>query len=346
MKNVEFEQYFRKSAIDIDKALQRRLRAWVSTSNKITPSFSPFAKKFIDACDGGKRIRGSLILLGYKIAGKKKCSDILSAAVAYEIFQTAILAHDDIIDKSPTRRGRPSLHTTLGSDHLATSYAICLGDVGFFLAYQILNELNCDTKLKNLALSNFSDTMLNTTIGEILDIKLSAEKTKDEQDTLTMLDLKTAWYTVVGPLQLGAILGGADKKLLKNIKEFGKNLGIAFQIQDDILGTFGDPTKTGKSVDSDIKEGKSTILISHALSHANNADKKILTQAYGSQSITDDEIQIVRDIMVRTGSLKYAELSLEKLSKSAIKLIPKLTKKAEFKNLLNGLVDYIVKRNY
>lgn len=345
MINLEFEEYFKKSADTINNALSERLTTWNTETKNTVPTFEKFAQIFTEACDGGKRIRGFLVLLGYEIAGRKTCKNILSAAVAYEIFQTAILAHDDIIDQSPTRRGRPTLHTALGADQTATSYAICLGDVGFFLAYQILNELDCEAEFKNAALKIFSDTVLNTAIGEILDIKLSTEKDKKEEDTLTMLDLKTAWYTIIGPLQLGAIIGGADEKLLAEIQQFGKNLGTAFQIQDDLLGTFGDENTIGKSSTSDIKEGKSTLLITHALLHSNDEDKQFLVNNYGLKSISEVDIQQIRDIFTRAGSREYAQTRLDEFSTSAISFIPKLSEDSKLNKIISNLVQYITKRH-
>ncbi|MBU1032123.1 polyprenyl synthetase family protein, partial [Patescibacteria group bacterium] len=160
-------------------------------------------------------------------ASLKTDSSIIRVAAAYEIFHTAILAHDDIIDKSPERRGQQSLYQALGGDHRGISLAITLADAGFFLATKIISEADFPEKRKNEALKYFSSIMLNTAMGQILDI--------EKGDPLTVAKYKTAKYTVSGPLVLGAILAGARLDKLTQLDQFGEAVGIAFQIQDDIL---------------------------------------------------------------------------------------------------------------
>lgn len=217
---MKFEGFLKKEAKVIEDNLKRELQSFKKTikDKKLVSLFD----QFVLSCSGGKRIRGVLVKIGYEIAGGKGSLEIYKAACAFEIFQTAILAHDDIIDQSPMRRGRPSLYKSVG-----TSQAITLADIGFFLA----NTLITDAK----ALNFFNRAMVNTGLGQLLDINNS--------HSIQAYELKTAWYTFIAPLSLGAILGGADEKLLKDLEVFGKNLGVAYQIQDDILD--GNPVKTG-----------------------------------------------------------------------------------------------------
>lgn len=190
----------------------------------ISPDLASLFDEFIKANKGGKKIRGFLVRLGYELAGGRDKESILTPAAAYEIFHTSILAHDDIIDQSPTRRGRPSLYKSVGVEQ-----AITLADAGFFLAMKIISESKFEEKLKNEALKMFSKTMIDTAIGQMLDIA--------HGDPQTVALLKTARYTIAGPLILGAILAGLGptSPRLRRVWEFGENLGIAFQIRDDIL---------------------------------------------------------------------------------------------------------------
>ncbi|MBI3109469.1 polyprenyl synthetase family protein [Candidatus Daviesbacteria bacterium] len=205
----------------MDKELDRLLNEWKGYAGKINPNLLPLINKFILSCKGGKRLRGKLVVLGYQLA-KQGEKEILKVAAAYEIMHSAILAHDDIIDQSPLRRGRPSLHKSVGVEQ-----AITLADLGFFLAIKIIAESKFEDKLKIKALGMFSKIMVDTAIGQMLDIQ--------KGDSLTIRKLKTAQYTVAGPLQLGAVLGGAKRNLLDQLDKFGENLGVAFQIRDDIL---------------------------------------------------------------------------------------------------------------
>lgn len=203
---------------------------------KISPNLLTLFEYFIAANKGGKKIRGFLVRLGYGIGsgkwsldfardrevGSGKAREVTQVAAAYEILHTSILAHDDIIDKSPTRRGQPALYKSVGVDQTIT-----LADLGFFLSMKIISESKFDEKLKNQALRMFSQTMVDTAIGQMMDVA--------HGDSEKIALLKTARYTIAGPLKLGAILGGAEAELIRELGEFGESLGIAFQIQDDIL---------------------------------------------------------------------------------------------------------------
>lgn len=223
---MDFERFLKAEAKKIKEAEQKHLQVWFDWITKKVPSLKPHAKAFIKACSGGKKIRGALINLGYQITGGES-EAILDIAAAYEIFHSSILIHDDIIDQSLERRGKPSLYQVLGGNHYGISQAITLADAGFFMAIKIISETNFPDKEKNKALTLFSKTMLDTAIGQMLDI--------EKGDPLTIMKLKTAQYTISSPLQLGALLAGAGKGLVRVLGEFGENLGIAFQIKDDIL---------------------------------------------------------------------------------------------------------------
>ncbi len=250
---------------------------------KIDTKLLPLVDKFIAGCQGGKMIRGILVVLGNEIArggdhlGGVMASqaqpatirgdldrEIFKVAATYEIMHSAILAHDDIIDQSPERRGQSSLFKAIGQGHYGISQAISLGDAGFFLAMKIISGANFPKERKIPALKLLSTVMLDTALGEILDL--------EKVDPLVVTKLKTAYYTISGPLQLGAILGGAEShlggvkahliraqreqrgvKLLNNLAKFGEGLGIAFQIQDDILDSevdfWGGADKAKKEAD-------------------------------------------------------------------------------------------------
>ena len=206
---MDFEKFSRKTAEAVDKELKILLKKWRSDVLKIDKSLVSLVDQFTQANKGGKRIRGVLVVLGYELAsvkGKaenvKLKNEIIKIAASYEIFHTAILAHDDIMDKSLTRRDQPSLFQALGGDHRGTSLAITLADAGFFLATKIMVESSFPEKKKNEALKYFSAVMLNTAMGQILDIELG--------DSIIVAKYKTAKYTISGPLVLGATLAGLD----------------------------------------------------------------------------------------------------------------------------------------
>jgi geranylgeranyl pyrophosphate synthase len=270
--------------------------------------------------------------------------ELLKIAAAYELFQTAILAHDDIIDNSPKRRGKSSLHVALGNNHFGKSQAICLGDIGFFLAYRLISESNFDDALKTKAITFFSTSIMQTTVGEMLDVELAQKKSGTSQkDILTVARLKTAYYTFVAPLTLGAILAGAEDELLAMIKTYGEALGIAFQLQDDIHDIFGTEQSLKKEVGGDILEGKQTILFAKALASADKKQTEILSKFYGNAKSKTEEIEIIKKIFRDTGALKYTEDLIKKYSKKAKAIIPDLSPELPIQTILDEIIDYVVK---
>lgn len=337
---MDFADFLNKQALVISERLEKVLTETSKKSGETDLQLGKLLEEFIKSSKDGKRIRGSLVLLGYQIAGGKDRENILDAAVAFEIFQTAILAQDDLIDKSLTRRNKPSLYSALGGDHKAISETICLSDIGFFTAYRLMSTLKVEDALKIKALNLFSQTLTQTVLGELLDIE-AAFKNGDflEEDSLKIALLKTARYTVSGPLMLGATLAGADMQFLKKLQVYGDNLGIAFQIQDDILGIFGDEETIGKSAASDIKERKATVLIAFAQSNANPKQKKTLEEYYGNEKIDDKGVGEVRKIFNETGALEYAKLVSEKYFNKA-----KQSLKEGEQEILYSLIEFLENR--
>lgn len=342
---MNFSDYLTQSAKDINQQIELFFQQWRKEVKKISPKLLPLIDTVIDATEGGKRLRAVLVKLGYELVASDINPQIYKPAVAFEIFQTAILAHDDIMDQSPLRRGRPTIYKQLGGDHYAISQTISLGDIGFFLATKIIADSNFPKEYITKAVSIFNKSMIDTAFGQILDVATPFEDNlKTEDNAIFIATHKTARYTIVGPLQLGAVLAGAEDNLLLSIKQFGDNLGVAFQIQDDILGVFGDEKEVGKSVTSDIEEGKNTLLITYAKKHCSKSQRSQLDQLYGTGPITAKDHQIIKNIFIATESLQYAQNRAEYYIIQAKKIIPKLTKDPKKAILLEQMSDFLVKR--
>jgi len=313
---------------------------------------------FKEAGKGGKCIRGSLVKLGYEIAlGRTVGDEILPACAAFEILQTAILAHDDVIDKSTLRRGKDSVWRAVmrrmeGAEdidfnrcHYGISQAICLGDIGISLANRLIVESSFDADRKIKAMKTFLDIQLNTIDGEMLDVLMSDDKDySDEGGILQIANLKTAWYTVVGPLQLGAVLGGASPELLDSMRRFGIFLGTAFQIRDDILSINATEAETGKSNISDIAEGKVTLLAHYAMKKASPAQLEMLRRIYGSGTVSEADRLTVCDIFENTGAFIEAEKKAAECLSEASGMISALTQNAGHASLLRQLIDMLAQR--
>lgn len=308
-------------------------------ANLISEHLAPEINQLLSSFSGGKRIRMGLVKLGYELAGGKECDDILQAGLAFDIFHSSILIHDDIIDKSPIRRGKPTSHVALGDNHYGMSQSICLGDLGFFIAQQLILETEFPEKLKNKATLLFNKTIMNTILGEMLDIKLPSLNERTEKDLLSILVHKTAHYTVCGPLCFGAILANGNMALIENLETFGLNIGIALQIKDDINGIFYSSVDTGKSDSTDIEEGKMTYLSLHALNNASTYQKEILNEFYGQGKVSDRGILEVRNVFKETGSLKYAYSQLDKFVGISKKIISKFP--VNYQDMMHSLADYV-----
>jgi len=313
---------------------------------------------------GGKRIRGALIKLGAEIASSEKSSassktfgtqdspyPALPVAVAYELFQTSILIHDDIIDKSPVRRGKKTIHAMESDPHFGNSRAVCIGDYGLFLANRILADSSLPPEILVKIFRLFSQIQLITLEGEIMDVTLPYQPihiaTDYENYTKTVnliFEYKTSWYTLVGPIMLGAICGGADEKLINLLRDITMPLGIAFQIKDDLLGIYASEEILGKSPLSDLIEKKQTLLYGYAYKHATPEQRILLDKSYGNPNATENDLEAVREIFAATGAQAHSEKEINRLSQTSLDLIGTLP--VEHQPILRGLVRYLITRKY
>ncbi len=340
---MAFLNFLEFSAKNINKSLDQILNSFQKDQN---PKLKPLISEFINANKGGKRLRGALVLLGYKLFSDSKNSDLLKVAAAIEIFQTSILSHDDIIDQSLLRRGEKTLYKKLGGDQYAISQTLILGDIGFFISSKILSESEFEKDRLLDAIKVFNQMVIQTGLGEMLDVELPhLGLQRDEKDVLEIHKLKTAYYTIVYPLTIGAILAGAKKTDIEYLKSFGESLGIAFQIQDDILGVFGTEESIGKSVTSDIEEGKNTLLITHALKKGSKKQKEILERFYGKGPVLPPQLAKVKQIFIQTGALDYSGIKEIEYVNSAKEVIPKITSDKSMQKLLFEMADFLVERS-
>lgn len=305
-----------------------------------------------------KRIRAILVILGYTLFRKKATRQILEIARSVELIHSSLLIHDDIIDNDKLRRGGPSAHYFFEklhrknyifgeAKHFGISMGILSGDVGFAEAYRIIIESHFPENLKTKVLTRFNQMYFDTCYGEMMDVVHDYQKKVSFKDILEVYRYKTAKYTIECPLQIGAILAGQNQKQLNLLSKFAIPLGVAFQIQDDVLGMFGDEKTIGKPVTSDLEEGKKTLLMVYALARANKKQRQLLMKYFGHKNIKISDLNKVRQTITETGALKYCHdyaKILVSRSKKALVRLKKANRNTLF--LLNYLADYIIKRNY
>lgn len=307
---------------------------------------------FADLNNCGKMIRGTLIALGYKF-NNEDINYAINLSTAYEIFETAILVHDDIIDNDILRRGKITVHAFnnekyqkyLDHKHLSDSIGICIGDYGLYKANDLIVKNYYNDKNFYKILSTYNQTVIDTIRGEIVDvISPFEEKNKlflgdTEKNVMDIYTLKTSYYTLVGPMMLGMLLGNNSEKEIDDIKKFTLPLGIAFQIQDDLLGIYSSDEKLGKTVGSDIKEFKQTLLYSF-IKNTNYYDE--LLKHYGNEDYNLEEVQ---QIFEKSGAKDYAINKIEELyneSKEVLNNIGWL--KTEDKEILYDLITFLKER--
>lgn len=317
------------------------------TAGKIDSDLANVIEVFQNYSKGGKKLRGALTVLGYKSTGGRNLKAIMPISCGIEVFHNFLLIHDDIIDKDKLRRGMPTVHEIYakGKDiHYGNSKAIIVGDIGAFLGYELMLTSSFSKEKVVGAIGRLNDFLTKTAYGQILDIDYDFKKEVTWDEILKVRTYKTSYYTIVLPLTVGAILAGADKKSLLAIENYGVPVGIAFQLVDDILGVFGKSGKTGKSTESDIKEGKKTLLYAKALELADKEDKKYLLKWYGNSELDAKKIEKVRKIIKESGSLDFSGVLAKKLSEKGKKSIGQITKSKKEAEVLESLADFIVDR--
>ena len=292
----------------------------------------------------GKRVRGYLIKLGAMLFGKDDDSYV-DLAAAIEIFQTAILIHDDIIDEAEKRRGMETINSKYPG-HIGISKAICIGDLGFFISYRIINNANISNELKEEIVKVYSKTLHNTVNGEIVDVELPLKdlnyhKEMDEKIIYDIYVNKTAWYTIIGPVLIGAASANASLEDKEKLIKMGTYLGIAFQIKDDLLGIYSNVNDMGKTL-NDIKEGKQTIIYKYAIDNANADELKIIKKYYGNPLVTKKESNIITKLFEKLGARKNAEELVKEYTDKGIDIINAMN--VENKDLFISFANYLLNR--
>ena len=299
-------------------------------------------KKLYDAAghlivNGGKRLRPYMVIRSCQILGGKS-SDAMISASAVEMVHNFTLVHDDIMDNDEMRHGVPTVHKKFGMP-----IAILAGDVLFSKAFQIISESKLSPNATAHLISRLAKACVDVCEGQLLDIKMADEKKIPTQaEYITMIGKKTAALFDVS-CAMGAICATNRPKDISNLSAFGRNLGIAFQITDDLIGVMGDPKITKKPVGNDLREGKKSLPILMAIKLANGNEKKIILKAFGNSKISKSDlnkaVEVIRSLgiegKVRNQALKYAEKSEKSLIKYS----------GSAKEELTALLDFVVRRS-
>ncbi|MCX5701433.1 MAG: polyprenyl synthetase family protein [Candidatus Omnitrophica bacterium] len=342
--------------LKIRKRVEKELKNYIrelDTSyslSKISPVLYANIKEFISR--QGKRIRPILFVIGYLGYAKKAAAGLYRSAVSIELLHDFMLVHDDIIDKSDTRRGRPSMHSMLNrylsgnknAKFNGEDLTIVIGDVMFALAMHAFLGIREDEKRKERALKKLIEAAIYTGSGEFIELLYGLKKLEriTKEDIYRVYDYKTANYTFASPLAIGATLAGARQDEIDKLVKYGIYLGRAFQINDDILGMFGSEKKTGKSNLTDLKEAKKTILIWHAYKNSSPKTRLIIKRLLSKSNIGKSDLLRMRGILNCSGTLDYAAREIDALIKKAEFINKTLKMQPRYLNLLNSLSKEIL----
>ncbi|WP_221584018.1 isopentenyl-diphosphate Delta-isomerase [Microbacterium sp. G2-8] len=284
---------------------------------RFTPSYERLWETVAWIARGGKKVRPRLLLDAYRALGGDDDAAAVDAACAIELLHAALVIHDDVIDGDLTRRGRENVAGRFASEAQSAgaprrdarawgdASSIISGDLLLTRAHALIAGLDVAEDRRRSALDIFSETVFESAAGEHTDVLLSMHLTEaTPDDVLAMIEHKTAAYSFRAPLALAAALSGAPRRVTDAVDVIARQIGVIYQLRDDVLGTFGDERETGKSVLSDLREGKETLLISYA--RADPAWSGI-ARHFGDEGLTPADGARVRDVVERSGARAYVE---------------------------------------
>ncbi|MFE9026544.1 polyprenyl synthetase family protein [Streptomyces iakyrus] len=268
---------------------------------------------------GGKRIRPILTVLGWQAAGgENDLTTVLRVAASLEMFHAFALIHDDIMDDSDTRRGRPTIHRILAgrrgddrTERFGIGGAVLLGDLAFAWSDYLLHTAGLTPAQSAAVLPIVTEMRTEVMLGQYLDLRATGDLTDDVDATLTVNRYKTAKYTVERPLHIGAALAGADAPTLAACTAFALPLGEAFQLRDDLLGVYGEVRDTGKSRLDDLRAGKNTTLVALALRAGDAAQRARLRTLVGDTALDESGAEEARAIFAATGARDTVERMID-----------------------------------
>jgi geranylgeranyl diphosphate synthase type I len=350
---------------DFHERVQSALDAFIDEQATSLAPLGPDADLLVqaarDSLRGGKRFRAMFCYWGFRaVRAPRDAAEeaaLVRAAAALELLHASALVHDDYMDASDTRRGRPSAHRAFSAHHLAEGWrgnaeqygaaaAILLGDLLLSWADELLRTCGADPDQVLDALRFFDTTRSEVVGGQFLDVSVQARGSADVEQSMTVLRYKSAKYSVERPLHVGAALAGASPELVETLTAYGVPLGEAFQLRDDLLGVFGDPDVTGKPAGDDLTEGKRTVLVALTLAALRDEDPsaaKTLDESLG-RHLSGGEVAELQRIIVRSGAQADVEERIETLMRQSLGAVDGSAVTAEAQATLHALAEAATRR--
>lgn len=349
--------YFTRKKPSIARELRSLLGSRRGDFGRVNAWGPDLGARLVDFSLRGKMVRGGLLLLGSEMysAGRAVSRPVLRAAAAIEIIHSSLLIHDDIMDNDRLRRGGRTIYVQYeqagrrarAADPAAfgRSMGICAGDVGYFLAWEILSGLSMDARRKASLLALVSRELSYVGLAQMQDVAFSAfPRVPSRDDVLALYMYKTARYTFALPLMAGALIAGAPDGERRKLCDLGERLGVVFQLRDDELGVFGSEAETGKPVGSDIREGKKTLLYLELIRRARGTERRRLEELFGKPDLSASESRRVREAIEHLGARGTLEKLMEGLAGEARRIIGSLAVSKEHARVLTEICEQSLDR--
>ncbi len=344
------------------RELQESLEEFVAEHGRLLQPLGPDAAVLVEAArtavSGGKRLRAHFCRAGFRAVreptGAEEATKLVRAAAALELLHASALVHDDLMDASDTRRGRPAVHRAFEQRHRESGWrgdpeqygaaaAVLLGDLLLSWADERLRTCGLPAPVVLEALRLFDATRSEVVTGQFLDVSVQARGDADVEQAMRVLRYKSAKYSVERPLQVGAALAGGGPATLRVLSAYGVPVGEAFQLRDDLLGVFGDPQVTGKPAGDDLREGKRTVLVALALRAAPGAEARRLDDALGGP-LEPGQVTELQRVIEQSGAVAEVEGRIEELVRQALAALDDPAVRPEAREGLRALADAAVRR--
>ncbi|MGO0576404.1 polyprenyl synthetase family protein [Ornithinimicrobium panacihumi] len=322
----------------VQRALDEHLTRQREILRELGEPMVPLVDSVADLLNGGKRLRAAFFYWGWRAIGGADDESAVRAASAMEVFQAAALIHDDVMDNSDLRRGRPTAHRSFATRHAQARWkgdperfghaaAILAGDLCLNWTDEVFATSGLPPEALDRARPEFDRMRTQLMGGQFLDILEGAQGWDDLpyaerlERSRQVIRYKSAQYSVGQPLLIGAMAAGATPEQLAPLKDYGLSLGEAFQLRDDVLGVYGNPEDTGKPAGDDLREGKHTALIAHALELASPEGAELIAASLGDPDLDDHAIEACRQILVDSGALDRTEEMIEAGAAAALEAL-------------------------
>ncbi|MCY4483090.1 MAG: polyprenyl synthetase family protein [Spirochaetaceae bacterium] len=324
-------------------------------AGKHTDGAGEVAERFAQYACRGKMMRALLVVLAYRMGRPGPLSrDVLRCAAALELLHSAMLIHDDIIDRSDTRRGLPAWHVSYArcaalwdaadAAHVGRSMALCAGDVGFFLAFELLAQIGADPATKCELLTLVSRTAGTAGEGELNEMQLALHHRCDDDAILDVYAKKTAGYSCALPLTAGGLLGGLAAATVAELAAVGRELGQIFQIIDDELDLFGDPQEMGKPVGTDVREGRHTLYYALLSRHLPAQEWARIGSLFGDRNLRPDDLLQVRRAIDAAGIRRMVGSHLQRTAAGIRRRVEKLAVAPQDREALQRMIGAVLAR--